>query len=291
MDTALSGRGVRAIVRSNLEAGTDSSLGSTHICGQGDPVDISRTRVRAGTDTPRRQSIRPRRRPSDIDVLAVARSIPVATFLQRPGTRRSTPRPRRAASRTAAARASRRRSESRSASACRIAPGTTTRASSGSRDPRSAPDREPRDRVTATRRPTTRIAASRLRGPKPKAPSTTPESAPPTAAHSPITRSEAPCTAGRASTGTLSLSSVEPATRQHDQPRPRRNSPTPSWADACDGARPATTADSSSRTAPATMMRTRPAASTSHPTTGENAYMPATWTLMTRPMTRSCAPP
>ena len=67
----------------------------------------------------------------------------------------------------------------------------------------------------------------------------------------------------------------------------------PSIGTASPGASPATTQDAVRMAMPATTTAIRPKRSTHHPTTGDRAYMPATWTLMTSPIscrvTSTCA--
>src|SRR5690606_27057299 len=55
-------------------------------------------------------------------------------------------------------------------------------------------------------------------------PTITPATTVPVAPHTFISRSDRPCTAGRPSIATGSLTSAEPATSPHDQPRPSTNS-------------------------------------------------------------------
>jgi hypothetical protein len=105
----------------------------------------------------------------------------------------------------------------------------------------------------------------------PSEPTTTPATAPAAAAVSPITRSAAPCTSVRASSGADSESNVDAATVHSDHPSPSRNSPTPIWYDAPAGAVPESSSARSSTTAPAASTVGRPRRSVSHPTTGARA--------------------
>ena len=118
-----------------------------------------------------------------------------------------------------------------------------------------------------------------------------PPTAPASAAPRPISRSVPPCAVGRSSAATDSVTSVEPAIRPQDQPRPSSSSPAPSWTRGS-GRRGAGERRRRRAAAPRrrpTVVR-RPARSASQPTSGENRYMPATCTLMTRPMIRSVVP-
>ena len=115
----------------------------------------------------------------------------------------------------------------------------------------------------------------------------TPARAPPAAPHTFMTRSDAPCTPGALTLGTDSVSSVEPATSPQDQPSPSRNSPTPSRTASSAAAVPLIAHATSSSTAPTTRSGWRPKRSEARPTSGDSAYIPSTWTLITSPMTTS----
>ena len=84
--------------------------------------------------------------------------------------------------------------------------------------------------------------------------------------------------------------------RVNDQPSPSRNSPTARIGTESAGANAHTTHDTARIAAADRIIGTRPARSTSQPTTGENAYIPSTCTLITSPISCSetstwpCAP-
>ena len=157
---------------------------------------------------------------------------------------------------------------------------------------RGAPDCRPRPRRPRAGPP--RRGRPR-RPPAPGSPTHRPPRPParrPRRRSAPITRSAAPWTSVRASSGAWSAIIVEAATVANDQPRPSRNSPAKICHELPSGdgraerqRRPA--ARPHPRRAPAA----GPRRSASSPTSGENANMPSTWTLITMPITRSSAPP
>ena len=161
-------------------------------------------------------------------------------------------------------------------------------------DPEAGPHRSqrapgPRGPPPARSRPAGRPPRRAPRSPTHRRPGR--RGRPPAAAVRPITRSAAPCTSVRASSGAWSAIRVEAATVANDQPRPSRKSPAKICHELPSGER---------RTAPAppaARRRRRPAppggpsGRRPGPTSGENANMPSTCTLITMPITASSAPP
>ena len=100
-----------------------------------------------------------------------------------------------------------------------------------------------------------------------------------------------PCAVGRRS-GVHRLGDQGRTRRsgRRTSPSPSSSRPAPSWTAAPGGAVPASAAAASSSTPPTATVVRRPARSASRPTSGEKRYMPATCTLMTRPMIRSVVP-
>ncbi len=93
---------------------------------------------------------------------------------------------------------------------------------------------------------------------KPNAPTTNPEAAPATAASTPIARSAAPCTSGRAESGVTSTSSVDAATVARLQPSPSRKSPPKTCHEVPGGASAASTSEARSTTPPEASTGVRP---------------------------------
>src|SRR6185369_18029410 len=104
-------------------------------------------------------------------------------------------------------------------------------------------------------------------------PTTSPLSAPEVAAARPMTRSDRPCTEGRLTAPTDSVTRVEPPTIVPDHPSPSITRPSDSWGVACPAV-PATAQAPSRKATPVRITGRRPHLSVSHPVIGENAYMP-----------------
>src|SRR5690606_18140294 len=98
-----------------------------------------------------------------------------------------------------------------------------------------------RSRPLSSHRPhrTTITPTAAPRKPYDSAPTIAPAITVPLAPHTFMIRSDSPCTAGRRSSGTASVSIADPATSPHDQPVPSRNSPMLTWGTSCPPAVPA----------------------------------------------------
>ncbi len=122
---------------------------------------------------------------------------------------------------------------------------------------------------------------------KPTARRMKPELNPAKPPHRLIIRSAEPCTATRCSTGTDSLSRLEPPIRPKFHPNPRpHNDGNRSCSTSPD--RAARADDAMMATAPIWIAVSRPRRSAMRPTKGLKAYMPAMWTDTTYWLTPSC---